>query len=131
MVFRTFQDKTYAADVGQAQEKIPEFSGSGYTNGTCYVTPGYNGEKYTIVPCLPPEPPFDVPPVETDHDEPYDINAGHAVMEQGELITCNALSTTVTQCTKRVHMRVCADKSRFLLMSEDGKWHCLALGRQP
>lgn len=28
-------------------------------------------------------------------------------------------------------VRQCADKSRFLLMSEDGKWHCLALGRQP
>lgn len=29
----------------------------------------------------------------------------------------------------RTHHRECVDKSRFLLMSEDGRWHCLALGR--
>jgi hypothetical protein len=25
----------------------------------------------------------------------------------------------------------CVDKTRFLLQSEDGKWHCLALGAKP
>jgi hypothetical protein len=71
------------------------------------------------------ETPFDVPPVETDGpDTNADINQ-------------NACSGDVTWdgqsqwCEKKVHHRACADKSRFLLMSEDGKWHCLALGAKP
>jgi hypothetical protein len=151
----------------QAQKKIPEFSGSGYTNGTCYVTPGYNGEKYTIVPCLPSETPFDVPPVEEKRQEPIgafqsDIvgQAQAAVCGNGTIempdgrcfipaplhrellppfdvppvetqVPYNQSGVTNLPMPIYSERRSCADKSRFLLMSEDGKWHCLALGRQP
>ena len=30
-------------------------------------------------------------------------------------------------CGRLVHHRDCVDESRFKLMSEDGKWHCLKL----
>ena len=108
--------------LGQAQATVCGNGTIQMPDGRCFIPAPLHRELL---------PPFDVPPVETDHDEPYDINAGHAGMEQGELITCNALSTTVIQCTKRVHMRVCTDKSRFLLMSEDNRWHCLPLSQKP
>ena len=73
------------------------------------------------VPC--DAPPFDVPPVETDGPD-------------GEYATDCSPSRgdypgTCWQDRKvLVHHRACADKSRFLLMSEDSVWHCLALGKQ-
>jgi len=53
--------------------------------------------------------PFDVPPKQWD--DPYRVE-----------INSDPPSTTE-------HHIACEDKSRFLLQSEDGKWHCLALVR--
>jgi hypothetical protein len=62
--------------------------------------------------------PFDVPPAETkviDRNCKLGISNGawDQCLQYGE-------DTTHTE-------RACTDKSRFLLMSEDGKWHCLDL----
>jgi hypothetical protein len=65
--------------------------------------------------------PFDVPPVEThgpDTTTDYDCRKW---AESG----CTELPTRLT-----LH-RTCADKTRFLMFSEDGKWHCLALSQRP
>ena len=68
-----------------------------------------------------PTPPFDVPPVEKKFIQGYkdcEVVPGTYNMAHCKPIYGNSDF-------------VCADKSRFLLMSEDGKPHCLALGRQP
>jgi hypothetical protein len=56
-------------------------------------------------------PVFDVPPVETRTE--FSGRGSHGGTGGGYI------------------NRMCTDKSRFLLMSEDGKWHCLALGQKP
>ena len=61
--------------------------------------------------------PFDVPPKEWDGPD----------MEEGPCpIGFACMDNKVP-----VHHRTCTDKSRFLLMSEDNRWHCLALGAKP
>lgn len=72
-----------------------------------------------------PTPPFDVPPVEREETFEYGSIANGDELH----IVCKDLATGSCTYTRKVPS--CADKSRFLLMSEDGKWHCLALGRQP
>lgn len=57
-----------------------------------------------------PAPPFDVPPV-----------------EKSKGLLC---SFDTHECRPNLK-RSCAEKSRFLLMSEDGKYHCLALSQVP
>ena len=72
---------------------------------------------------IAPPPPFDVPPVETRTSEE------HCEFEvvDGAWHQCMG-GKTFTQ--ERVS-RACADKSRFLLMSEDNVWHCLSLRQKP
>jgi len=60
-------------------------------------------------------PPFDVPPKEWDGPE---LDWGCQPSEESTV----CMDTRIAR-----HHRACEDKSRFLLMSEDGKWHCLAL----
>ena len=68
-------------------------------------------------------PPFDVPPVEIEKiSEAQSIGNGEEMHLQ-----CDP---EFSKCTFRKKVPTCADKSRFLLMSEDGKWHCLALGQR-
>ena len=64
--------------------------------------------------------PFDVPPHEWDTEEK--MPEGYYVCDNGQAL-----------CTgpRKEHHRECTDKSRFLLMSEDEKWHCLALVPKP
>lgn len=61
--------------------------------------------------------PLDVAPIE--HREFMGFKDCHAVGDGN-----------MTQCDTPLYdnpTHECADKSRFLLMSEDGRWHCLAL----
>ena len=68
--------------------------------------------------------PFDVPPVEREETVEYGSIANGDELH----IVCKDLATGSCTYTRKVPS--CSDKSRFLLMSEDGKWHCLALGQR-
>lgn len=61
--------------------------------------------------------PFDVPPKEWDEAPIKDR------------MECRQVGIAESTCDypKPVHHRTCEDKRRFLLMSEDSKWHCLLL----
>jgi hypothetical protein len=96
--------------------------------------------KWCYIEIAPP-PPFDVPPVEIEHDHyEFKIDSVDRYYLQGAREGCGMLSTANVnvQCREkdgwfyRVEKeKSCKDKYRFLLMSEDGKWHCLALGQKP
>jgi hypothetical protein len=67
--------------------------------------------------------PFDVPPVEWDGPD----TLGSRYEKEWKEPCRDRVGETQPPCKTKIHHRVCADKSRFLLMSEDGKWHCLRL----
>ena len=86
-----------------------------WQQGNCWIDPGHK-----VVPCVWSatqvgdfSAPFDVPPVE-------EKNPGHQMIP----------SKDCQDCMKFTHT-TCADKARFLIPSEDGKLHCLALGQKP
>jgi len=83
---------------------------------------GVTCELATTSRCPPDAPPFDVPPVDT---KVIDKNCKVGIID-GRWSECMQYGDDTSHIE-----RACADKSRFLLMSEDGKWHCLALGQQP
>jgi len=63
--------------------------------------------------------PFDVPPVQS---------ARYGEFVHYEDCSAHGLKRANSEwCEKPIIERACTDKYRFLLMSEDGKWHCLRL----
>ena len=72
-----------------------------------------------------PAPPFDVPPVETEKVEI--IPGPDRPCMWNEVGTGNCHDITY----QKVKHIGCTDKTRFLLMSEDGLWHCLRLAEKP
>lgn len=72
----------------------------------------------SITKTIPVSEWFDVPPKEWDERQATGIMDCHATNPPGNLAECKPYYETV-------HRRSCEDKSRFLLMSEDGVWHCL------
>jgi hypothetical protein len=69
-------------------------------------------------------PPFDVPPVVTKGPDSHFVTSC-AKDKEGNEGPCFSDYRELT-----THI-ACADKSRFLLQSEDGKYHCLALTSKP
>jgi hypothetical protein len=75
----------------------------------------------TIVPTLD-EPPLDKPAGES-YWGIYEVGR-HYETEYPDTFLVG-----VSTSEAKIFTRVCADKSRFMLKSTDGKWHCLALNR--
>jgi len=71
--------------------------------------------------------PFDVKPKEWDTVE----HSGYECCGSGATAEAADRDLSWKFPGKRVHHRTCADPTRFLLMSEDKRWHCLALGGRP
>jgi hypothetical protein len=81
-----------------------------------------------LVPAPPPA--LDVPPLEEKWvpplpQKPDSIISGPGCAVISEADTSNMLCIG-GKIYELVRRRTCADKSRFLLMSEDGKWHCIS-----
>ena len=77
----------------------------------------------------PDAPPFDVPAKQWDERKwkPYIANEATGYLEGCNSligVKCSVVGNQILRVTK---MYGCADKSRFLLTSEDGKHHCLRL----
>jgi hypothetical protein len=70
---------------------------------------------------------IDVSPKQWDGPDRHHVNrcgpSGINTLDGGEIQICNDDSIEL------VHHMTCTEKSRFLMASEDGKWHCLALGK--
>ena len=146
----TFLLALMAAVGMQAQDNRPlvgarrSFSSppAGSTLDLHVCAPGEQADVYlgdwcgTLKP--PPPAPFDVPPkVINKWTPPLPENwDGHETYENLSCKLQGAYDTTDKMCIdgkvyKSTISRTCEDKSRFLLMSEDNKWHCLNLGAKP
>ena len=78
--------------------------------------------------------PFDVPPKETTEWEPplpTTLKGDNSWCELTPGVDMSRDVCFAGVVHHHVHHRTCKDKSRFLLMSEDSRWHCLALGAKP
>jgi hypothetical protein len=90
-----------------------------------------------VIECVkdnPPTQPFDVPPVER-RDTLIRMTLFMDKEEvKGYLEMCADVGEKCVLKKDGIHqtetLRSCTDKSRFLLKSEDGKWHCLRLAPQ-
>jgi hypothetical protein len=105
-------------------------------NGTAIVIPcGCGGDPSKgDTGIMPSAPPFDVPPVETKTPNIWvgwwnKENIGKHLHETG--LDTSFSIVPLTQDSAQEYKLTCTDKSRFLLMSEDGRWHCLKLNDSP
>lgn len=76
---------------------------------------------------LQPQP-FDVPPIQEEYGNPGTnwCDMGSCTFIEEEPKPCPKDMTCVAPPHRRTRL-TCADKTRFLMTSEDGKAHCIAL----